>query len=110
VVEHRVRQRLDSLGSKHVRSDQLVKRHQDDGTGPDMIGHGRDRELNPLARILFTLPIERLVIGVSTSIMARRHTAHQHEIAALITYPFHPRWRETVRIMRRFVFRGVAII
>ena len=55
---------MNALGGEHVRLDQLVERHQRRRAGADMIGHGRDRQLDPLARILLALPIERLMIGV----------------------------------------------
>jgi len=55
---------MNALGGEDVRLDQLVERPQRRRTGADMIGHGRDRELDPLARILLALPVERLVVGV----------------------------------------------
>jgi hypothetical protein len=55
---------VDALGGEHVRLDQLVERRQDGRAGADMIGHGRDRELDPLAGILLALPVERLMVGV----------------------------------------------
>jgi hypothetical protein len=55
---------MDSLGSEDVRLDQLVERRQRGRAGPDMVRHGRDRELNPLAHILLALPVQRLMVGV----------------------------------------------
>jgi len=55
---------VDALGREHVRLDQLVERRQHRRTGADMIGHGRDRELDPLAGKLIALPVERLMVGV----------------------------------------------
>lgn len=55
---------VDALGSEDVRPDQLVERPQRRRAGADMIGHRRDRQLDPLARILLALPVERLVVGV----------------------------------------------
>jgi hypothetical protein len=67
--QHRRVIAVDALGGEHVRLDQLVERRQDGRAGADMIGHGRDRELDPLAGILLALPVERLF---STSIIASR--------------------------------------
>jgi hypothetical protein len=55
---------MNALGGKDVRLDQLVERRQRRRAGADMIGHGRHRQLDPLARIFLALPIERLMIGV----------------------------------------------
>jgi hypothetical protein len=55
---------MDASASEHVRLDQLVERHQHRRAGTDMIRHGRERKLDPLAVILLALPIERLMIGV----------------------------------------------
>ena len=41
-----------------------MERHQRRRAGADMIRHGRHRQLNSLTRIVFALPIERLMIGV----------------------------------------------
>ncbi len=43
---------MDPLGGEHVSLDQFVERHQRGRAGADMIGHGRDRELDrPRAQI-----------------------------------------------------------
>ena len=55
---------MNALGREHVRFDQFVERHQRRRTGADMIRHGRYRQLDPLARIVLALPIERLMVGV----------------------------------------------
>ena len=55
---------MDPLGGEHVSLDQFGERHQRGRAGADMIGHGRDRELDALARKLLALPVERLMIGV----------------------------------------------
>ena len=55
---------MDALGGEHVRLDQLAERRQRGGAGADVIGHGRQRQLDPLARILLALAIERLMVGV----------------------------------------------
>ncbi len=55
---------MDSLGGEDMRFDQLVERRQHGRAGADMIGHSRDRELDPLARIVLALPVERLMVGV----------------------------------------------
>jgi hypothetical protein len=55
---------MNALGSEDMRLDQLVERCQHGRAGADMIGHGRDRELDPLARIVLALPVERLMVGV----------------------------------------------
>jgi len=55
---------MDPLGRQHVRPDAFVERHQLCRAGADMIGHGRDRQFDPFARIQLALPVERLMIGV----------------------------------------------
>ena len=55
---------MNALGGENVRLDQLVERRQRRRAGADMIGHGRHRQLDALARIFLALPIERLMIGV----------------------------------------------
>ena len=55
---------MDALGGEDMRLDQFVQRHQRGGTGADVIRHGRDRELDPLAGILLALSVERLMVGV----------------------------------------------
>ncbi len=55
---------MNALGGEDMRLDQLIERHQRGRAGADMIGHGRHRELDPLARILLALPVERLMVGV----------------------------------------------
>jgi hypothetical protein len=55
---------MDTLRGEHVSLDQFRERQQHGGAGPDMIGHSRDRKLYALARKLFALPVERLMIGV----------------------------------------------
>ena len=55
---------MNALGGEYVRLDQLVERPQRGRTGADMISHGRHRQLDPLARILLALPVERLMVGV----------------------------------------------
>jgi hypothetical protein len=55
---------MDALGGEHVRLDQLVERPQRGRAGADMIGHRRDRQLDPLAPKLLALPVERLMVGV----------------------------------------------
>ncbi len=55
---------MDPGRGKHMRLDQFSERQQRGRAGPDMIGHGGDRQLDPFARQLLALPVERLVIGV----------------------------------------------
>ena len=55
---------MNPLGGEDMRLDQLIKRLERRCTGTDMIGHGRYRKLDPLARILLALPVERLVVGI----------------------------------------------
>jgi hypothetical protein len=55
---------MNALGGEDMRLDQLKQRLERRRAGADMIGHGRYRELDPLARILLALPVERLVIGI----------------------------------------------
>jgi hypothetical protein len=55
---------VNPLAGQDMRLDQLVERRQPGSAGADMIGHGRHRELNPLARMVLALPIERLMVGV----------------------------------------------
>jgi hypothetical protein len=42
-----------------------VKTGQDGRAGPDMIGQRRKAEVDPLARIAFALPIQRLMLQAS---------------------------------------------
>jgi hypothetical protein len=55
---------MNALGGEDMRLDQLKQRLERRRTGADMIGHRRHRQLDPLARILLALPVERLVVGV----------------------------------------------
>jgi hypothetical protein len=55
---------MNALGHEHVRLDQFIERHQRRRAGADMIGHGRDRQLDALTSKLLALPVERLMIGV----------------------------------------------
>src|SRR5215471_20262050 len=70
---------MNARGGEDVRLDQLVERRQHGGAGADMIGHGRDRELDLLTRIVFALPIEWLVVGV---FLDRHHRQHLRELGA----------------------------
>jgi hypothetical protein len=55
---------MNALAGEDLRLDQLIERHQRRGAGADVIRHGRDRELDALARKLIALAIERLMVGV----------------------------------------------
>ena len=55
---------MNAFGREDVRLDQLIERHQHGRAGADMIRHGGDRELDPLAGKLLALPVERLMIGI----------------------------------------------
>jgi hypothetical protein len=55
---------MNARGGEDVGLDQLVERRQHGRAGADMIGQGRDRKLDSLTRIVFALPVERLVVGV----------------------------------------------
>ncbi len=55
---------MDALGREDVPLDHLVERPQRRRAGADMIRHGRDRQLDPLARIVLALSVERLMVGV----------------------------------------------
>ena len=55
---------MDALGREHVRLDQLIERRQHCRAGPDMVRHGRERELDPLALVLLALAVERLMVRV----------------------------------------------
>jgi hypothetical protein len=55
---------VDALGGEYVLADQLAERAQHDGGGADMIGQGRDVEVNAFAGIGFALPVQRLVLAV----------------------------------------------
>src|SRR4051794_22585547 len=55
---------MNTLGGEDVTADQLAKRLQGSGRGPDMIGQGRHIEANALAGVAFALPIERLVLAI----------------------------------------------
>ena len=70
---------MNALGGQDVRLDQLVERPQRRRTGADMIGQCRHRQLDPLARILLALPVERLMVGVFLA--AHRQQAGSREAA-----------------------------
>src|SRR6516162_6409500 len=55
---------MNALGGEDVRFDHLIERPQCGRTGADMVGHGRDGELDPLACKLLALPVERLMVGI----------------------------------------------
>jgi tetratricopeptide (TPR) repeat protein len=55
---------MKALSGEHMRLDEFMERHQRRRAGADMIRHGRHRQLHSLARLLFALPVERLMIGV----------------------------------------------
>ncbi len=55
---------MDPLGREHVMLDEFEQRQQRGRAGADMIGHGRHRKLDALARKLLALPVQRLMIGV----------------------------------------------
>src|SRR5205823_183143 len=50
---------MNALRGEDMCLDQLVNRLERRRTGADMIGHGRHRQLDPLAPILLALPVER---------------------------------------------------
>ena len=54
---------MHAVGGKHVAADQLAERAQRGGTGADVIGQGRDVEVDALAGIGFALPVERLMLA-----------------------------------------------
>ena len=55
---------MQPLGGEHVARDQLVERRQRGGAGADLIGQGRDVEVDAFAGIALALPVERLVLAV----------------------------------------------
>ncbi|SEF12761.1 hypothetical protein SAMN05444161_8822 [Rhizobiales bacterium GAS191] len=55
---------VNALGGEDVFLDELVERPQHSRAGTHMIRERRDRELDPLARIVLALAVERLVVGV----------------------------------------------
>ena len=55
---------MDTLGGEHVAADQLGERAQHGRAGADMIGQGRDVEVDALAGIGLALPVQRLVLAV----------------------------------------------
>jgi hypothetical protein len=55
---------MKARSGEHMRLDELMEWHQRRRASADMIRHGRHRQLDPLARILLALPIERLMVGV----------------------------------------------
>ena len=52
---------VEALGGEHMRLDQQVKRPERGGAGPDLVGQGRQAEVDALARVAVALPVERLV-------------------------------------------------
>ena len=52
---------MDAVGRQHVGADELGERHQDGGAGADMIGQGRQRQVDAFTRVGLALAIERLV-------------------------------------------------
>src|SRR5215471_3462900 len=53
---------------------------------------------------------KRPISGSSKSCLKQRHTARQHPIEARIYYPFHPRYGETVFIVRQYAYRGAELV
>jgi len=52
---------MDTLGAEYVAADQLAQWLQDGRAGADMVGQGRDIEVDALTGIAFALTIERLM-------------------------------------------------
>ena len=55
---------MQPLGGEHMRSDQLVERGERGRRRADMIGHGRDVELDAFPGIALALAVERLMHAV----------------------------------------------
>jgi hypothetical protein len=49
---------MDAGAGEDVGADEIVKRPQQRGAGPDVIGQRRQAERNALARIALRLPVE----------------------------------------------------
>jgi hypothetical protein len=52
---------MDARGGKDVRANQISERPQDCSAGPSIVGERGQRQIHALARIGFTLAIERLM-------------------------------------------------
>ena len=52
---------MDARSGEDMRADQIDERPQDCGTGPDIVGKCGQRQIHALARIGFTLAVERLM-------------------------------------------------
>ena len=55
---------MHALGPEHVAADQLGERAQHRRGGADMIGQGRDVEVDAFTRIDVALPVQRLMLAV----------------------------------------------
>jgi hypothetical protein len=55
---------MDARGGEYVAADQLGERAQHGRAGADMIGQGRDVEVDAFAGISFALPIQRLMLAI----------------------------------------------
>src|SRR4051794_13581854 len=55
---------MHALDGEDMPADQLGERAQDGCAGTDMIGQGRDIEIDTLAGISLALPVQRLVFAV----------------------------------------------
>jgi hypothetical protein len=55
---------VHALAGEYVAADQLSERAQHGGTGADMIGQGRDVEVDALAGVALALPVQRLMFAV----------------------------------------------
>jgi hypothetical protein len=54
---------VDALGGDDVPADQLIERGESGGAGTDPIRQGRHVEIDALAGIAVTLPVQRLVLA-----------------------------------------------
>src|SRR5215831_10288929 len=61
---HRRLVTMHALPSKHVSTDRLVERPQQDGAAAHLVGERRHAEIDALARVALGLPIERLMLAI----------------------------------------------
>ena len=87
---------MKPLGGEDVRLDQFVERHQRRRTGTDMVRHGRYRQLDPLARIVLALPVERLMVGI----LLDQHHRQQARARQAARDRMERRWRLRDRLAR----------
>jgi hypothetical protein len=51
-------------GGEHVGSNEVVERPQHDGAGTDLVGQGREAEVDPFQGMALALTVERLMLAV----------------------------------------------